>query len=109
MISAQKLEGAGGQKPASPTEIIAASISVSPYISVYPWSAGFGTKYADPSTLPTGVGRSVAFNTLGTAIAVTHSTSPYISVYPWSAGFGTKYADPSTLPTGNFIGVTFAG
>ena len=34
----------------------------SPYISVYPWSSGFGTKYANPSTLPTGNGRGVAFS-----------------------------------------------
>ena len=36
--------------------------STSPYISVYPWSSGFGTKYSDPSTLPTGNGKSVAFS-----------------------------------------------
>lgn len=35
----------------------------SPYISVYPWSSstGFGTKYSDPSTLPTGRVNGVAF------------------------------------------------
>jgi hypothetical protein len=33
----------------------------SPYITAYPWSGGFGTKYSDPSTLPTGDGDSVAF------------------------------------------------
>jgi len=34
----------------------------SPYISVYPWDSGFGTKYTDPSTLPTGIGIGVAFS-----------------------------------------------
>ena len=40
---------------------IAVAHDVSPYISVYPWSSGFGTKYADPATLPTGTGFGVAF------------------------------------------------
>ena len=35
----------------------------SPYVSVYPWTpgSGFGTKYADPSTLPTNGGKKLAF------------------------------------------------
>jgi hypothetical protein len=41
---------------------IAIAHSITPYISVYPWSSGFGTKYSDPATLPTGTGRSVAFS-----------------------------------------------
>ena len=40
---------------------IAVSHSTSPYVTAYPWSAGFGTKYANPATLPTGDGRGVAF------------------------------------------------
>lgn len=33
-----------------------------PYISAYPWSgSGFGTKYSNPATLPTGTGNGVAF------------------------------------------------
>jgi hypothetical protein len=75
---------------------IAVAHDVSPFISVYPWSSGFGTKYA---TLPTGLGYGVAFSPDGANIAVAHATSPFISVYPWSSGFGTKYANPVTLPT----------
>ena len=109
MISAQKLEGAGGQKPISSSAAIAVAHFTSPYISVYPWSAGFGTKYANPSTLPTGLGLGVAFNPTDTAIAVAYDVSPFISVYPWSTGFGTKYANPATLPTGTGRNVTFLG
>jgi hypothetical protein len=29
---------------------------------VYPWSAGFGTRYASPATLPTGSAQSVSFS-----------------------------------------------
>ena len=42
--------------------LIAVSHGTSPYIGVYPWGSGFGTKYSDPSTLPAGTGRGVAFS-----------------------------------------------
>ena len=87
---------------------LAVAHDVTPFISVYPWSAGFGTKYANPSTLSTGNSIGVSFNPSGTAIAVAHATSPFISTYPWSAGFGTKYANPSTLPTGTGADVSFS-
>jgi len=95
---------------------IAVAHNTSPFISVYPWNgsgfiingSGFGTKYADPGTLPTGNGTGVAFSPSGADIAVAHSTSPFISVYPWSgSGFGTKYANPGTLPTSTGNGVAF--
>ena len=90
------------------TETIAVTHFDSPYISVYPWSSGFGTKYADPATLPAGNSYGgVAFSPSGNDIAVGHDTTPFISVYPWSAGFGTKYADPATLPTGTGVGVAW--
>jgi len=79
---------------------IATASIYSPYINVYPFTSGvgIGTKYADPSTLPTGGGRDASWSPSDNAIAVFHSTSPFVSVYPWSAGFGTKYANPSVLP-----------
>lgn len=77
--------------------------------SAYPWSSsGFGTKYANPTTLPTGTGFGVAFSPDGSAIAIAHTASPFVSAYPWSgSGFGTKYANPTTLPTGAGYGVAF--
>jgi hypothetical protein len=39
----------------------------SPRVSAYPWSPGFGTKYADPATLPAGGADGVAFNANGTS------------------------------------------
>jgi hypothetical protein len=41
---------------------IAVAFEASPYIAVYPWSSGFGTKYSNPSTLPTGDGFGIAFS-----------------------------------------------
>ena len=40
---------------------IAVAHSTTPYISVYPWTGAFGTKIADPATLPAGTGSGVAF------------------------------------------------
>jgi hypothetical protein len=87
-------------------DAVAVAHAGSPYVTAYLWSSsGFGTKYADPATLPTGTGIGVAFSPVGGAIAVSHSTAPIITAYPWSgSGFGTKYADPATLPTGATIG-----
>lgn len=87
---------------------IAVATYNTPYVSAYPWSSGFGTKYADPSTSVGGVGRDVAFNPAGTAIAIAGDITPFVSAYPWSAGFGTKYADPSTLPAALGLGVAFS-
>ena len=56
MMMAGNAAGGGAQ-------FIAVANSISPYIAAYPWSSatGFGTKYSDPSTLPTGAGYGVAF------------------------------------------------
>ena len=55
------LQGAAGTGGGAEFDLAVAHYT-SPYISVYPWSSGFGTKYSDPSTLPTGSGRGVAFS-----------------------------------------------
>ena len=98
---------------ASVSEAMAVGCFGSPRIIVYPWSAtGFGTKYSDPGTAPTGSSNGVAFTANGDAIAAAHSTTPFVTAYPWtSAGFGTKYTDPATLPTGegNNVAFTTAG
>ena len=87
---------------------IAVAHATTLFISVYPWAAGFGTKYANPATLPASHGYGVAFSPDGATLAVAHATTPFVSVYPWSAGFGTKYANPATLPTGTGYGVAFS-
>jgi hypothetical protein len=83
--------------PAGTALALAQAYGTSPYILVYNWSAsGFGSKYGDPSTLPTGWCKMVKFNPAGNAIATAYDNFPYISAYPWSvSGFGTKYTDPS--------------
>ena len=89
---------------------IAVAHTNAPNITAYPWSnSGFGTKYANPASLPANHGNGVAFTPAGDAIAVAHATTPYISAYPWSSsGFGTKFANPATSPTGNSNSVAFS-
>jgi len=79
---------------------LALSHATSPFVTAYPWSSsGFGTKFANPATLPTGSGECITFSPAGTEIVVGHSTLPFVTAYRWSSdGFGTKFADPSTAP-----------
>jgi len=34
----------------------------SPFVTAYPFTAGFGTKYANPATLPPGEGKRVSID-----------------------------------------------
>ena len=90
-------------------QFIAVAHDTTPFIAAYPWSgSGFGTKFSNPGTLPTGTGLGVAFSPSGDAIAVAHGNTPFITAYPWSgSGFGTKFTNPGTLPAGNGRGVAF--
>ena len=98
-----------GATAAGKNQFIAVAHSTSPFITVYPWSSsGFGSKFSNPATLPTGSGQRVAFSPSGNAVAVAHGNSPYITAYPWSSsGFGTKFSNPATLPTGSGQRVAF--
>ena len=94
-------------------QMLAITHDTAPYVTAYPWSsAGFGTKFTNPATLPAGAaGQSgaAAFSPAGTELAIAHATSPYVTAYPWSsAGFGVKFTDPATLPTGLGYGVDFS-
>ena len=90
---------------------IAITHAVTPFISAYPWnvSTGFGSKYANPSSLPPGTSYGVAFNPAANVIAVGHVNAPNITAYSWVGnGFGTKYAEPTTAPPGQGNGVAFS-
>lgn len=87
--------------------VLAVAHYSSPYISAFVVANPISTKYANPSTLPTGNGNKVNFSNSGAVLAVAHVTAPCVSVYAWSGGFGTKYADPTTAVTGNGTDVVF--
>jgi hypothetical protein len=80
---------------------LAVACSDLPSIMVYPWSSsGFGTKFADPTTVPAAGGTSVAFSPQGDAVALGHAYNQF-SVYQWSSsGFGTKFAGPTGFTGG---------
>ena len=63
---------------------VAVAHGSSPYVNVYPWDNGFGTKISDPSTAVAGQAYGITFSPDKKFIAVGHSTSPYVSVYNWS-------------------------
>ena len=82
----------------------------SPYITSYKFSSGLTTKYAQPSTLPTGTGVDVDYDRNNEALVIGHVISPFITMYPWAAstGYGTKFSNPSTLPGSHCFGVNFS-
>ena len=96
--------------PSNASRSLAVATDLTPFVTVYSWSStGFGAKFADAATLPTGVGQGAAFSPNGTELAIAHNTSPFVSAYPWSsAGFGTKFTNPATLPVGNGNEVAFS-
>jgi hypothetical protein len=93
---------------------LAVSVTSSPYVNAYQWTTGggFGVKYNNPSTLPTGSGQPVQFNQAGNCVAVGHSTSPFVSVYPWTrnvdVGFGAKFSNPSTALSSAVTEIAFS-
>ena len=53
----------GGAVEEANSTALAIAYSSSSYVNAYSWSsAGFGTKFADPATLPTDTGNGVAFS-----------------------------------------------
>lgn len=100
-ISTQLL--AASQKEQEYDGCLAVNHSGSPYLTVYPFTAttGFGTKYSNPSTLPTSATNqpnSVTFTNDGSVIAWptnTGGSTSMLFVYSWSksTGFGSRVAD----------------
>jgi len=92
---------------------IAVATDSSPYLEVYPFSAGtVGTKVS-PTALA-GPANDVAWTNEGateTLLAASHFTTPYVTIYPFDtilSTFGTKLADPTpTLPAGTGYTVSF--
>jgi len=68
-----------------------------------------GLKRANPTTIPTGDGKSVSFSPSGNYLAVGHNTSPYLSVYNWNKNvFGTKITNPVTALGSAALGVAWS-
>jgi hypothetical protein len=94
--------------PTNPTYDVILGIASSPYVYAYQWSNGFGTKYADPSTLLSATVAAVSFagNKSAVLCGIDNGTLPQ-AAYAWSNGWGSKYADPSTNASGRQLGASF--
>lgn len=98
-----------GFSPDNSVVAMAGPLTLTPF--AYPWSdaTGFGTRYANPATSPTGVATFCTFAPDNDALAFSHASSPFLTVYAWSgSGFGTKYANPATLPPASGSGTSVA-
>lgn len=79
---------------------IAVATYSTPYIHAYVWQTdqeggGFGTKLANPASLPTSLALDVAWAPTGAAVAVLTQSIPYIKAYQWVGNaFSSAYADP---------------
>lgn len=71
-----------------------------PRVLAYPWNNGFGTKYTNPATVPTGLPFKLRFSNSGEDLAIPHGDFPQVTAYPFNNGFGTKYSNPAVVPGG---------
>lgn len=81
-------------------DVIFVAHGSSPYISAYNFSRnGFGTKIANPSSLPNSTGNAITVHPTLQAVCMSTTSSPYLHAYQWNnttKAFGTKYANPPT-------------
>ena len=91
------------------TAVITYATTSSPYIASFTFTtSGWGSKIANPGTLPTGPGNGASWN-LNLDVAIGHDVSPYVTVYPLSSSsYGTKYSDPGTNVAANTEAVLFS-
>lgn len=102
------LTGANSQTSFVPdNSVFSASSSSSPYFLIWRWSGlGFGTRYADPSSLvnPVGAGGIAGFTwtpTIDAFLVANADATNYPQGWAWSntSGFGTKYSNGSAIST----------
>ena len=56
--------------PVVTTKYVAVAHTSTPYLTIYPWSAGYGTKYSNPATLPPSYGIFPAFTSSADNVAM---------------------------------------
>ena len=88
---------------------LAVAHNVTPFVTTYGVDVDDFNKFVNPSGLPAGIGRGVAFSGDGTYMAVAHQTTPFITIYKREGDTFTKLANPSALPTATGRGVAFSG
>ncbi len=92
--------------------IAVADVHATNTITGYPFTSTYGTKFGNPSGMPTSAAYNLAFNYNGAFVAVASVNSPYVHVFPWddATGYGTKLTSPAApdLPPGQGNGVAFS-
>lgn len=95
--------------------LIAVAHSASPYVGVYNWSSGFGSRYSNPSTLttrtPSDAGNPIAVSPNNDAIlfGLGYGTPAEVVGYAWNNGFSTKYSNAPNAPSaGTFYAIAFS-
>lgn len=94
----------------STTTVLLQGSSVTPFVHAYNvTTSGFGSKLADPSPLPAGRIRVIAFSPDKKYVVLGGDVSPFLTAYEWNniTGFGAKLPDPSPAPTASIRGVKF--
>jgi hypothetical protein len=75
--------------------------SSSPRLFAHSWSAGWGSKFADPASLPPDGISGMSMHPSGNAISATGwnatTSLKLVQAWAWSGGWGSKFAD-ATLP-----------
>ena len=112
-VKATNSFGTGVESAASnsvtPNSLSSISIcgNTTPFTQTYTWASGFGTKYANPSTLPTTYCYGVAYNSTNSAVAIGSNSTYFSEVYAWNltTGYGTKYSSSTASlgSTGNAV------
>jgi hypothetical protein len=86
---------AGNMTSAEPSGYVAVRLGLEPYLAVYRWYDGFGRKYPNAASLPSGssIGFGIKWSKAGNDIAYTQYSAGVVSVYSWSNlnGFGAKH------------------
>jgi hypothetical protein len=90
-------------------DVIAFPSNASPWLNVYAWSNGFGTKYTAPSDLAGQQARGMAFSSNGNTLVCGFRYTPFIAAYTWTnaGGFGTRKANPTVAIPADARGVAF--
>ena len=97
-ISSTEWNISGGEGVAL-SQYVAIGHDTSPFVTAYTiGSSAFGSKFTNPTTLPTATVKDLAFNPARSTLVLAHSGgSPTAASYPWSStsGFGVRHTDPS--------------
>ena len=98
--------------------VIYMASTTAPQLTAYASSAtgpeivggSFGTKYANPTPMPSGL-RDVSVSGLGDAVVYANQSGPNLGAFRWdtkTTSWGTAYSAPVSVPSSNCYGADFS-